>query len=147
MPRHIETINDREHDLINHPFKRRETYELHKIDALFTGFNEDTIELKIVSACSPMSIGAAVIKSRKLKRMIDDTLNKIIKAEKDPTDTGETILIRRLKGGIVQPIVADLHGGKGKKQRLARIEKRIAEVAKEYGESTGDKLVSIRSEK
>lgn len=135
----VNKISDIKHDILHHPFQRRERYEIHKIDAVFTGFGDDTLDTVIKSACGDFKIGIAVDASIKTDRVLKKLVGK-----SDESD--EVILIKRTKEGYIKPIMANIDNGKGKKKRGARIEKRIEEIAKQYSEAADDKLVSIRKE-
>lgn len=116
------------HDLLHHPFKRRRIYEIHKPDAVFQGFTDETLVYTYKSACSEGKVVAGMIVAVKLKAHL-----------KGDTD-GDAVIIAREKDGEVRPITAVLKNGKGKKQRAQRIIKQIKKIADEYTKKRGAKV-------
>lgn len=125
------------HDLKDHPFKKREIYEIHLIDGLFTGFTDETLDYRHKAACGDARVAMGFDAAHEAEHIIAK-----LTGSKEPHP--DKILIKRLKGDIIKPIAATIHAPKGKKQRAARIEKRLREVSEEYAKTTGDSLREIR---
>lgn len=115
------------HDLLHHPFQRRIKYELHKADAVFQGFSDDTIIATRKSACSEPVIVSAIIIAYKL-------------TQKEFGLKENAVIVVREKDGVYRPITAILRNGKGEKQRAQRIIKRIKQIGDEYAKLRGAKV-------
>ena len=119
------------HDLLHHPLKRRTRYELHDVDAVFRGFDDETVKLVHKSACDEPLTVAMIVASVKFKNVLAEAKGK---------KGDEVVLVERKKDGQIRPITLVVEGGEGKKRRANRIVKRVKEIAEEYAERNKAKV-------